>query len=194
MTLQEWQCLRKEGFTFAVIETFDGGPGQNTAIGKCVSDAWQAGFIHVDVYAFICPNCQNNNPPSAVMQRIISYLKENKVNYGQLWFDVEQCGTEHCWNDAPSNVAYLRSAINTAISSNVSVGIYSSAYSDWGWHSMMGADTSFSNTPLWYAHWDGIQTFNDSWWNFGGWKKSAIKQYGAFYKSCNVVYDVDYYP
>jgi len=52
LTLEDWQCLRKENFTFAIIETFDGGPGQNPAIATCVSDAWKAGFLHVDVVRF----------------------------------------------------------------------------------------------------------------------------------------------
>jgi len=128
------------------------------------------------------------------MQRIINYLTDHNVTYGQLWFDVEQCGTEHCWNDFPSNIEYLRSAVDTAENMKVSIGIYSSMYSDWGWATIVGGDTSFKNISLWYAHWDGSATFSDNWWNFGGWQKANIKQYGAFYKSCNVVYDINFYP
>jgi hypothetical protein len=55
-----------------------------------VADAWNAGLAHVDVYAFMCPNCAGNNPPSSAVSSIVNYLSSHGVRYGQLWFDVER--------------------------------------------------------------------------------------------------------
>ena len=52
-------------------------------------------MAHVDVYAFMCPNCRGNNPGSEAVDRIVQGLQG--ITYGQLWFDIEQC--DGCWND-----------------------------------------------------------------------------------------------
>lgn len=55
----------------------------------------------------------------------------------------------------------------------------------------------FPGLPLWYAHYDNVPSFSDSWaYEFGGWSSPAMKQY---YDSdsgpCGVSYiDVNWYP
>lgn len=69
----------------------------NTDIGKCVDNAWHgrfsfmnrfdyvAGMAHVDVYAFMCPNCDGNYPASSAIDTIVNYLHGHNVQYGMLW-------------------------------------------------------------------------------------------------------------
>jgi len=69
-------------------------------IKTCTDNAWSAGFEHVDIYVFMCPNCRGNQDGVAAVQRIVNSLTSLGVKYGQIWVDVEQC--DGCWNDAAS--------------------------------------------------------------------------------------------
>ncbi|KAJ5071007.1 gh family 25 lysozyme 3-related [Anaeramoeba ignava] len=190
ISLSEWKCFAQNGKSFAIVEAFDGGYGIGSHVKDCVANAWSAGFAHVDVYAFMCPNCAGNNPPSSAVEKLVGYLSANRVNYGMLWFDIEQCSG--CWNDASSNVAFIKEAVEKAQQLGVNVGIYSS---EGEWSATVGSSSAFSNLPLWYAHYDGEPNFNDQWaYSFGGWSSPAMKQY---YDSSSVCYsnvDVDWYP
>eukprot|EP01121_Diplochlamys_sp_Union-15-3_P006484 TRINITY_DN1697_c0_g1_i1.p1 TRINITY_DN1697_c0_g1~~TRINITY_DN1697_c0_g1_i1.p1 ORF type:complete len:222 (+),score=39.59 TRINITY_DN1697_c0_g1_i1:56-721(+) len=188
-TLSDWQCIVKSGYTFAIIEAWDGGYGQNPNIASCVANAWAAGMNHVDVYVFICPNCGGNNPASSAISGLISSLSSQGVNYGMMWFDIEQCSG--CWNDAASNVAFIQDGVNAAVNAGVHIGMYSSEYE---WSQTVGGSTAFNSYPLWYAHYDNNPSFSDSGaYQFGGWSRPAIKQYYD-QGPCGVSVDVDYYP
>ena len=111
-----------------LLLAWNGGYQYNSNMQACISDAWNAGMAHVDVYVFMCPNCRGNSPASSAMSSIINNLNSQGIRFGQLWLDIEQCNG--CWNDAASNVAYLREAANTAINmlGQGKVGMYSSKY------------------------------------------------------------------
>lgn len=66
------------------------GNGYSSPVG-CSNEAWAAGMAHVDVYVFMCPNCDGNNPPDQIMNNIVNQLTSDGVKYGMLWMDVEQC-------------------------------------------------------------------------------------------------------
>jgi len=172
-TPADWQCLVGQGYDFAIIQTWSGGYQWNSNIARCVKDAWNAGMKHVDVYAFMCPNCDGNSPPANAVRTIVNNLKNAGVNYGMLWFDVEQC--QGCWNDYDSNCDFVQSAVNQAQSMGVHVGMYSSE-GEWG--QTVGTCARFTNLPLWYAHYDGQANFDDTWaYEFGGWTKPAMIQF-----------------
>jgi len=190
MTLSEWQCLVSSGYKFAVVQVWQGGYMYTSKIAQCVSQAWQAGMQHVDVYAFMCPNCQGNNPPQNAISTMVDNLRSQKVNFGMLWIDVEQCSG--CWSaDLSVNCQYVANAAHAATNMGVNVGIYSSLYE---WEQTVGSGcTSVSNYPLWYAHYDGNPSFSDTAeYHFGGWTKPAIKQYDD-HGPCTSV-DVNWYP
>jgi len=185
--LSQIQCLVSHGYSFAIIETWQGGLGWNTNIVNNANDAWQAGMAHVDVYVFMCPNCQGNGDPVGTISGIVDGLHSKGVKYGMLWFDVEQCSG--CWSDASTNANYLARAVNQAISMGVHVGVYSSEY-EWG--ATVGGYTGFSHLAEWYAHWDGVPSFSDGAYRYGGWTSPSIKQYidsGACFSV-----DSDWYP
>ena len=77
------------------------------------------------------------------------------------------------------------------------VGIYSS---HWEWTQIFGDDkycSNFTDVPLWYAHFDGVKTFDD--FNnlpFGGWTQPQMKQYIDLTRNtvCGVPVDQDYWP
>ncbi|KAL9644452.1 hypothetical protein ABK040_016579 [Willaertia magna] len=196
-SLSNWQCLRNQGFEFAIIEAWNGGYQYNANIKKCVDDARAAGFKYVDVYAFMCPNCRGNNPASTAVNYMLGRLHNEGVNYGQLWVDVEQCSG--CWTGTLSqNCNYVAEAIQSANSyfqnegAGRKVGVYSSMYE---WQQTVGTCSYFSQYQLWYAHYDNVPNFSDSWaYKFGGWSSPAIKQYYDHGPSqCGVDVDVNYY-
>jgi hypothetical protein len=95
-----------------------------------------------------------------------------------------------CWFDANTNANYIARAANQAVSMGQHIGFYSSVYE---WAQTMGTHTDFAKYPLWYAHWDGQQSFSDGLYHFGGWNTPAIKQY-ADSGPCGYDVDSDWYP
>eukprot|EP01013_Petalomonas_cantuscygni_P015230 TRINITY_DN3129_c0_g1_i1.p1 TRINITY_DN3129_c0_g1~~TRINITY_DN3129_c0_g1_i1.p1 ORF type:complete len:234 (-),score=18.79 TRINITY_DN3129_c0_g1_i1:353-1054(-) len=189
VTPELWRCLRTKGnYKFAIIEGWRGGNQMNSGLATAVARAWEAGFEHVDVYAFMCPNCRNS--PSSV-RTLVDYLKSHNVKYGMIWLDIEQCSG--CWNSAAHNVEWIKSLLAVYRELGVRVGIYSSVYE---WQQTMGSDASFSGYPLWYAHYDADPSFSDSWaYHFGGWTKPAMKQFADHAdNSCGVSVDRNWYP
>jgi len=184
------KCLHDDGEDFTIIQTWMGGYGYTSNIASSTGWAWDEGFAHVDVYVFMCPNCAGNGDASDTVSTIVGQLVSDKVKYGMMWFDVEQCSG--CWSSADTNCGYIGSAVNEAVKLGVHVGLYSSLY-EWG--ATMGSScTSFKGYPLWYAHYDGEENFNDSPdYEFGGWTSPAMKQYSDSGPSCMSV-DSDWYP
>jgi len=182
-----WSCLISNGISFAVVEAWNGGFGYGSNTAACVSGAWNAGFAHVDVYAFMCNQC--NNDPKQSISTLVQDLQADSVQFGTLWMDVEQCSG--CWSDTASSCNFVEEAVAQAQSMGITVGVYSSSY-EWG--ATVGSScTSLSNLPLWYAHYDGQANFNDAWaYQFGGWTSPSMKQY-ADSGPCTSV-DVSWYP
>jgi len=187
-----WQCLKNNlgANAFAIIQTFNGGLGLTNNIANCVQGAWNAGFAHVDVYAFLCNRCSGNVPSSSAVQRIHDFLRQKGVKYGMLWFDVEQCNG--CWDNPANARTFLLEATNHARNLGINYGMYSSMYS---WQSTVGTAADWSSRPLWYAHYDNNPSFSDSaFYRFGGWTKPAMKQYIGDTKLCGIDVDLSWYP
>eukprot|EP01111_Echinosteliopsis_oligospora_P012727 TRINITY_DN439_c0_g1_i1.p1 TRINITY_DN439_c0_g1~~TRINITY_DN439_c0_g1_i1.p1 ORF type:complete len:232 (-),score=68.24 TRINITY_DN439_c0_g1_i1:49-744(-) len=182
-----WQCLAQQGYSFAIIQGWQGGYGLNTNLAACVANAWAAGFAHVDVYIFFCPECSGNSESSPV--DLLNYMSQNNVQYGMLWFDIEQC--DGCWDDAGSNANFIAAGVQNAQNAGAVVGMYSSEY-EWG--ATVGGYSGLSNLPLWYAHYDGNPSFSDGLYQFGGWTSPAIKQYDDNGGACGTSYDLNWYP
>jgi len=182
----DYTCLHSSGYDFAIIQTWQGGYGYTSHIADCVSWAWDAKFAHVDVYIFFCPQCSGNGDAASVVSTVFNNLKNSKVNYGMIWFDIEECSG--CWSSSSDNVNYIAAGVNEAVKLGAHAGIYSSVY-EWG--KVCGGSTAFKDYPIWYANWDDAQSFSD-WSDFGGWTKPAMKQY-TDHGACIDV-DSDWYP
>eukprot|EP01116_Phalansterium_solitarium_P010459 TRINITY_DN2524_c0_g1_i1.p1 TRINITY_DN2524_c0_g1~~TRINITY_DN2524_c0_g1_i1.p1 ORF type:complete len:261 (-),score=86.33 TRINITY_DN2524_c0_g1_i1:64-846(-) len=190
MAPSDWPCIVNQGYTFAIIQGWSGGYGYNSGLSDCVANAWAAGMAHVDVYVFFCPNCDGCSDPAGTIQTMVNNMAGQNIKYGMLWFDTEQC--DGCWNDAGSNAAYIHTGVNQAVSMGVTVGMYSSPY-EWG--QTVGGDTSFTAYPLWYANYDGDQSFDD--WSsdpFGGWSSPAMHQFAGDASVCGIDVDLTWYP
>ena len=61
------------------------------------------------------------------------------------------------------------------------------------WNEIFGskdACQNYANEPLWYAHYDNVQTFDD-FKPFGGWTNPHIKQYVGLGTVCGVTVDLN---
>lgn len=116
---------------------------------------------------------------------------------GTIWLDIETNQSSGCsWSLATfdSNCEYTKQLIAAIKARGRAVGIYASAYM---WNKIYGSKTAcsvFSDYPLWYAHYDGKEDFND--WTtsqFGGWKLPTLKQYAGDAVICGYKLDLSYF-
>lgn len=64
------------------------------------------------------------------------------------------------------------------------------------WQSIFGSHTActgLNSHPLWYAHYDGKQSFSD-FTSFGGWSKPHMKQFQGDTTLCGAGVDKNYLP
>ena len=64
----DFQCLKKEGYDFLIVRAYRniGKPDSNAV--QTIKNARHAGFGHVDVYMFPCPQC--SKPASVQVQEM----------------------------------------------------------------------------------------------------------------------------
>ncbi|KAH3756411.1 glycoside hydrolase family 25 protein [Pelomyxa schiedti] len=187
----DWECLYKNGFRFATVQCWNCGYyfGEDTAYA--VQTAWDAGFEAVDVYVFMAPKCIHNSNATLVVDWIYGNLTAQAINYGKIWFDIEECPSSSCWQSTSANAQYMHEAAKRADSLGMTVGFYSSVY-EWG--VVMGSDASFSSYLQWYAHWDENPSFSDTpkYNNYGGWVTPYMKQYWDAGPCSGIDTDVNY--
>jgi GH25 family lysozyme M1 (1,4-beta-N-acetylmuramidase)/uncharacterized protein YraI len=191
ITETELKCFISQGYTFLIIQAWSGGVGINPSLGSAISKAKAAGFTYIDVYAYICPVCSGNNPPTNMAASLSAAIAGTGVNY--VWLDVEACPPSNCWPNAASGVSFLQATVSAFQSHGVKVGFYSSE----GSWDVTGDSTAFKSYPLWYAHFDNNPSFSEasSFATFGGWTSTPVmKQYVGDATVCGVDVDLDYWP
>lgn len=183
----EWTCMRSRGnYAFAVVEAFNGGYGRTDALAEVLRRSQRAGFS-VDVYSFMCPRCGNSAKSAS---DLAAYLLRNASFSGRLWLDVEQCNG--CWeSDLTANCNFVKSLASAYQRAGIRVGVYTSVGE---WPSTVGSGCSLSSLPLWYAHYDGVPSFED-FRPFAGWTKPTAKQFADHAdNSCGVSIDRNWKP
>eukprot|EP01112_Ceratiomyxa_fruticulosa_P020680 TRINITY_DN7129_c0_g1_i5.p1 TRINITY_DN7129_c0_g1~~TRINITY_DN7129_c0_g1_i5.p1 ORF type:complete len:219 (-),score=33.28 TRINITY_DN7129_c0_g1_i5:92-748(-) len=181
-----FDCLHQNGYDFAVVRCYQSVGRVDPNCGDSVNRAWASGMAHVDVYLFPCFSCGN---PAGQVSATISYLRNNNVKFGMLWFDIEGPGTY--WGSSQSaNANFFAGLVSEARALGVTIGIYTSASQ---WNPIMGGYTGGSPYPLWYAHYDGSASFSD-FSAFGGWTKPSIKQFAGTTAICSAGIDKNWYP
>lgn len=179
-----WQCVRNYGYKFAIVRCFcsNGNPDHNCA--QSVANAWAAGFEHVDIYMFPCPQCGNAR---LQVQRL--YEHSRNIRFGQMWLDIE--GSQYWLGNVASNRAFfneLAKASQDFFGSKLG-GVYTNKVQ---WDAIMGSWTGASNMRLWWAYWDFSPSWS-GWAPFGGWSSPAIKQYAGDQSFCGMGVDKNFY-
>lgn len=58
----------------------------------------------------------------------------------------------------------------------------------------MGGKCGFESLPLWWARYDGQETWYNDWQAFGCWSKPTVKQYQGTTSLCGAGVDLNWYP
>jgi GH25 family lysozyme M1 (1,4-beta-N-acetylmuramidase) len=185
----QFPCFASKGKTFTIIQAWQGGHGATNSIAYCAKQAHAAG-LQVSLYAYACPRCTGNTPAYSTFYNLVKNLAKQGVSYTYLYFDIEECPPQQCWETSTQqNANFLGDAVAGAEAAGAKVGIYASSSQ---WSQLMGSNTSFKNLPLWYAHYDASPSFSD-FKSFGGWTKPHMKQYNDHSDvGCFSNVDVDY--
>jgi len=179
-----WQCLRDNGYTFAIVRCYcsTGNPDQNCP--QSVANAWSGGFEYVDIYMFPCPQCGNAR---SQVQQLWDFASD--IKFGLMWLDIE--GPEYWLGSYDANRNFMNDLATAGrdIFGSKMGGIYTNNN---GWTSIFGDWSEWGNLPLWWAYWDESASF-DNWSPFAGWSKPAMKQYVGDGYVCGICVDKDYY-
>lgn len=170
-TVQNLQCLKNSGYSFAYVRGF-------MPTGSVDPNAWttlehaKAAGLTADIIFFPCRGRGAGQQIAEMFANLPSSL------FGMVWIAVENNLSQNCsWSghDPESNCDYLGAMISAVKVRGKNPGIYSFAQS---WVVAMGsryACPGFENHRLWYGRGDSSESFND-FLPFGGWQKPAIKQ------------------
>ena len=180
-----FECCRREGWDFMITRAYRSNGEVEPVAGPNIRNSKAAGIPYTDIYHFPC-----SYGVSAAAQVAADINAVGRI-FGMLWFDIETNEDSRCaWRaDKNENCQFLGELISAGHANGVKMGIYASVYM---WESIMGSCTVGSSLALWYAHYDGRQTFSD-FSPFGGWSRPAMKQYGDAVGYCGINSDADWY-
>jgi len=187
VSVSSFGCLKSNGYSFAVMRCYQSIGSVDPNCAATVKNAWDAGLDKVDVYLFPCYKCGN---AAGQVDALVKYLTDNTVKHGMIWLDVEGPGVY--WSDSTTaNRAFFGDLVTAAKSHSVSLGIYTSESQ---WDPIFGSDYDGGKAyPLWYAHYDNVQSFSD-FAAFGGWTKPDRKQYAGDVTLCSAGIDKNWTP
>lgn len=127
-------CLvQTAGMSFAIIRGWHSYGAFDSAVVSTMSNLWNAGVAHADVYMFPCSST------SAALQVdwLLGNLTANNVRYGMIWLDIEQNPSTGCgWSsDFSANCQYMAALSERLNYHGVNWGVYSTP---WEWEQVMG--------------------------------------------------------
>uniref|UniRef100_A0A914DMV7 Lysozyme n=1 Tax=Acrobeloides nanus TaxID=290746 RepID=A0A914DMV7_9BILA len=166
VSVSGFQCLMNHGFTFYIGRVWEEVCAPDNNGVQNIKNARAAGWKWVDGYIF--PSHRGGcGGGAAQMAAAVNNLRSKGAEIGQLWLDIERSS----WPaDQNANRAFITDMINQAKAMGINLGVYTNYNS---WNSIVGAGwTGASHLPIWWAYWDGRQTFN-GFESFGGWTKVA---------------------
>jgi hypothetical protein len=194
-------CLAQLGYSHAIVRAYHSYGAIDADAPRLIQLSNQAG-LSTDVYMFPCRGkdaATQVNQLADYLDQMLKQGTESRFEYttGMIWLDIETNPSSGCtWaHDTPeSNCQYVQELISAIKARGRAVGIYASAYM---WNQIMGSKdscTDFSSFPLWYAHYDGKESFDD--WptsKFGGWAQPVLKQFAGDSVVCGYKLDLSYY-
>eukprot|EP00347_Sterkiella_histriomuscorum_P006160 403353837 len=187
--VQDFTCLKKAGYDFAItrawrsIGVFDQVSLVNLKAAK------STGMDKVDVYLFPCRGMSAADQVDQLIGNLTG------TDYGTIWLDIETNPTQRCsWDNytGDENCAYVGELVEAVQANDKPVGIYASHYMWMQIFHDYNTCQQFKDLPLWYAHYDGKETFSD-FVSFGGWTTPNIKQHTGLANVCDTVVDLNFY-
>ena len=172
VSLSQFLCMNNSGYSFTMVRGYQSNGAIDPNGLQTIENAAAAGLYH-DTYHF---PCFGGVSPQDQVDAIVNYLGNMPGNY---WIDVETNPSPGCgWQDPNTNCGFLHNLVSAFQGRGVQLGIYSSYNM---WNTIFGGPNNcnqFSNIQLWYANYDGQQSFSD-FQPFGGWTTPTVKQFGT---------------
>lgn len=189
MTTATFTCLKNSGNTFAIVRAYRSGGSLDLNAVSNLQNARAAG-LSTDVYMFPCRGKNATTQVNELFNGVTNSL------FSTVWIDVETNPSPGCsWSghDATTNCNFLTEAINAIQAKGKTPGVYSSATM---WQSIFGSTSACataSSAPLWYAHYDNVQSFSD-FKAFAGWTQPKMKQFAGDVTLCSADIDKNWHP
>ena len=184
-----FSCLKNHGNTFAIIRAFRSSGILDANAAANLQNARTAG-LDTEIYMFPC----RGKDPAAQVSTMFSSISSNL--FSTVWIDAETNPSSGCsWSghSASSNCDFLMALINGISAKGKKPGIYSSLVQ---WQNIFGSSsacTTAATAPLWYAHYDSLQSFSD-FKPFAGWKSPTMKQFKGDQTVCSTDVDLNWHP
>jgi len=175
LNLKTWQCLKYEGYEFAVVDCFSSLSGK--PLEKCaenVANALSAG-IKVDISMGPCPDCGSAKTQA---QSLYNYTQANHVKFNKLWLEADDTAFVRWSNNHTKNRRFFDSLIIATaeeFGTKDIAGIHALSDSA-AWKKLFGLDYDRSFLPLWWDHLDGEPSFSN-FVPFANWTKPSMKFY-----------------
>lgn len=155
-----------------------------------LQNAKAAGFKTRDVYIF--PDPTGSKSARMQMTELVNHISSNCKDAwsGRIWLDIE--GSQYWKGDFAANKQFYQELYDSCAALGVRCGVYSSYYM---WQSIFGS-TAYcygQESPLWYAHYDGVAAFSD-FTPFGCWSSPFAKQFRGDTSLCGMNVDENYSP
>jgi len=190
LTPQQFQCLIDKGKEFMIMQLWRSNGLINPYYKTNYETAQAVGIKKIDAYAFICNSI---NTPEQICNGIVNNLPANFR--GRVYIDIEPW--TGCWVGTPEErLKFAEDVATTCLQHGLDMGVYSC---HWDWVQVFGSGELSSpiltKLPLWYAHYDGKDVFDDDFktQTFGGWTTAIMKQYLPTFPLCGSAFDMNVY-
>lgn len=189
VTQTQWACAAGAGWQYTIVQAYNSAGEVVGSVGSTLAAAKAAGINYRDI---LHTPCVGQDPFSQVTTDAANVAGQ----FGTMWFDITTNTNSNCgWRDPATNCNFLQAMISQGNQLSLSMGVYTSAYM---WGQIMGNCTvgMEANLPLWYAHYDDTESFND-FTGFGGWGRPAMKQLSgtsSVASNCGFEASADWYP
>lgn len=195
----DWKCLVQEhNISFAIIRSYRSVGQIDDNCAANLKHASRARVGDLGVYIFPCipgapySTAHNITCDSAELQvrRVLNYLNENDIVYSRnrqntkhgkydtvlinrVWLDIEdEVPSKYFDSNAANNQAFVATMVQELQNYGAPVGIYTTKTY---WDNIMGNVEGYSQFPLWYPRYDGVDSF-DFFAPFAGWDHASVKQ------------------
>lgn len=188
VSASQWRrFIAERDVRYGIVRCFRSNGRVDRDGARTIQNGWEAGLSNIDVYHFP----RFGLSAEGQVRESVNALRAAGARFGRYWIDVETGA--HWSTDAAENAAFLQQLLEAVSALGLSTGIYTSPFE---WQRVMGASTSFSSYPLWYAHYDDTASFADfpRFHSFGGWTQPAMKQFAGDRAFAEVQYDANWVP
>lgn len=193
-TVSDWQCLADADITYSIIRLYRSLGAVDTNSPTTIQNANKVGITDLGGYFFPCmPSSpyavsKNITCPSAAdqIQSTLDMLHAENIGFhgepntgaysillNRAWLDIEdEVPAIYYDADPEANKPFLAEFVDELVKRSISIGIYSTKTY---WQNIMGNVEGYSQYPLWYPRYDGINSM-DFFAPFAGWTECTIKQ------------------